>query len=902
MVVSTSNPSGSREDHDTNSASRTDRLFGRMIQAAERGVAGIVRQSSERQKSENVGSAYFQWDQLRHLETCGIEPEDVDVFDLRGETGRADAERPDFEEFLQKVRAGLYGVVIITFTDRMSRNQHDTDRLVEALRDVNGMLVVNGRIYDPTDPGHRLILGILAQIAQHDNEMRVLRSLTSKAALAHRLELAIPLPTGLVWASPENPAYMDALQREGMEDLVSEEALAAHQAITTIDQRPHYVLPFPDQEVQRALDLLPKWLLETRHLGEVIRRIEAGDGDWPRAGRFPRYQSRRYDPGYVDRCRAEGTLWRKIVGRKDGKDHHARGMLREYLASPALYGTYAYRCDGLASISRAAAEISEAVEVEDAFPGLYDRDLREELQSVLNEALKFQQMGSYDGPRHHAVPIVRCASFLPDGSHCELKKSAVYRIRNRGRFRYRNPACRERGHSSDCADQLDDVVIALVKDAYSEEPLEDSLRRVRQSRSRTDQERNRLQRKLAEAEGRIESAASKAEAARAEEDRTLEKVYDRRVKQHHETIRSTRRELRELEADEGDEDLACGEKDRLLALAGDVPRLLEKVRTLEEDEPARHEGAVRRLLAVLINQVHVRRLGAFCHDVQVEFPSGARRRRLLFSRQIDVPQASLAFAYSRLGERARPKHRDSLEHEREVRRDAEELAEKMNQTAGRQDLRTDWTADRVLAAALAFDDAEEREEPDRAAGTCGVDELAEDLDIEYPRVLGAVLRGELGRASILEGEVRVDPSEEQLHDAFLESIRLDIADEQGWPAEETILVATLREERGCTWSDAKGRAKKSGGLVRDEVGRRWCRRPTEDDGASRVQQRLNDHLPADVEPDEGTWKPLKDVLREYGVHRATAKKYGAVVRPGFGYLGARSVYIWVDADLRAKLS
>lgn len=786
MVAPTTRSSDSPDDTSPNPTTRTGMLMGRMVDAAERGVALIIRQSSARQKTGNVGSGYFQWDQIRHLEACGIEEDDVDVIDLRGETGRADADRPGFEKFLEKVRAGLYGVVIVTFADRASRNQRDTDRLVEALREVSGMLVVNGRIYDPTDPGHRLILGILAQIAQHDNEMRVLRSLTSKAALAHRLALRIPLPTGLVWASPEDPSYMDALRREGMEDAVDEEALAEHQAVATVEGRRHYILPFPDQEVQQALRLVPRWLLETRNLGEVLRRIEAGEGGWPMAGRFPRYESRRYDPVYLERCRADGTLWQRIVGREDGKDDQARGKLREFLTSPALYGIYAYRCDGLTSISRTAAEISEPVLVEDAFPGLYDSDLRDEVQAVLSEAVDFRQMGNYDGPRHHALPVVRCGSFLPDGSRCGLKKSAVYRIRNRGRFRYRRPGCRERGHRSDCADLLDDVVLDAVSEAYSEAALEESLRRVRQSGSRTDLERGRLRRKLAEAEGRIESAAAKAETARSEGDRTLEKVYDRRVKQHHETLRSTKRKLRELAAAEGDEDVSGAEKNRLLALAQDVPRLLKMVRTLEATEPVRHEGAVRRLLAVLVNQVHVRRLGAFCHDVAVEFPSGAKRRRVLFSRRLNVPQASLVFAYSRMGDTARAEYRDSLDRERKVGEQAEQVATRMNEAAGPRNLRTEWTAERVLAAALAFAETGEPLEPDAKGNTHAVDDVSAEVELPRKRVLGAVLRGELGRARIVGGEVRVSPSEQQLLDTFPESARVYVATERGWPVEDTL--------------------------------------------------------------------------------------------------------------------
>ena len=876
-------------------------LVDRTIEAAERGVLVIVRQSSKPQKTGNIGSGYFQLDQLQHLKMYGIDPEVADVCDLRGETGRGDAERPGFEEHLDKIRAGLYGLVIATLTDRMARNQRDIDRLVDALREVDGMLIVNGRIYDPTDPNHRLILGILAQIAQHDNEMRVLRSLSSKSALAHRMELAVPLPTGLVWASPEDPAFLDALRREGLESCVEEQSLAVHKAIARCKGEHLYALPFPDAEVQQALRLLLEWLLETRHLGKVLERIERGDGGWPRPGCFPIYRSRRYDPSKIDTSRKKGDLWKRIVGRTDGRDELARGTLRDYLSSPALYGIYAFQCPGLASISRHAAQISQPVCVEGAFPGLYELDVRDEVEEILGEALDFRIMGSYDGPRHHALVSVRCASFLPDGTRCGLRKSALYRPRNRGRHRYKHPACLERGHHSDCADQLDQLVVDLVKEAYAGDALDESLRRVRQSRSQTDKHRSRLQGQLDEAEARLQAAAAKAETARSEGDRTLERVFDQRVKEHHETMRRTRRRLQELEAAEGDASVSRREKKRLLDLAADVPKLIDLVGRLEVGDSHRHEGAMRRLMKVLVTQVHVRRLGAFCHEVQVEFPSGARRRRLLFTRRIDVPQAALAYAHLALGERAKPEYRNSLEREREVHREAAVIARRMNTSIGRANLRTEWTGERVLTAALAFGEDGAPAQPRPCGRVVTVTELSDELELDRMRVLGAALRGELGRAFILDGEFHLMPSDRHLHKAFPESVRIELASKRGWPIEETVLVATLHAEEECAWSDAKRHARRSGGIVRDAAGRRWCRRPAREGEKSMLQRTLDRHLPADTNPDDGRWMPLKDVLRQFDIHRATAKKYGLVVRPGFGYLGERSVYIRVDEDFRARL-
>lgn len=901
MSTSSSISAKTEQTDKSRRANPAGRLAGRLVEVADRGVALLVRQSSKTQKTGNIGSGYFQFDQLHHLKLYGIDPERADVFDLRGETGRANAKRPDFRDFLEKIRAGLYGVVIATLTDRVARNKSDLDEVVQALANVDGMLVVNGRIYDPTDPGHRLILGILAQIARHDNEMRVLRSLTSKVALSRRLELVIPLPTGLVWASPQDPTFLEALRREGLESCVEEKALGSHKAVARRKDGNLYILPFPDEEVQRALRLLLEWLLETRDLGTVLDRIEKGEDGWPRAGCFPIYQSRRYDASKIERCRQSDGLWKRIVGREDGRNELARGTLRDFLSSPALYGTYAYECEGLSSISRHAAEISKPVSVEEAFPGIYDPDVREQVEQVLAEAVSFRIRGTYDGPRNHALPIVRCASFLPDGSRCGLRKSAVYRSRDRGRHRYQRPACGERGHQSDCVDRLDQLVIDLVKDAYSVTSLEESLARVRQSRSRTEEQRRRLQRALEGAEARLRAAAGKAESARTEGDRTLEQVFDRRVKEHHETLRGTRRALLELDASDGEASVSRRERKRLLALAADVPRLIDLISSLEKADGGRLEGAMRRLLKVLISRVHVRRLGAFCYGVQVEFPSGITRGQVLFSRRIAVPQAALAYAYVALGDKAGPTYRSSLEREQQVRDEAEEIARCMNEVTGRGNLPTEWTAERVLTAALAFDAAGKPAGQHTNGCHVDIEQLAGKLELDADRVLGAALRGELGAAQVCDGQLQLMPSESHLHKAFPDSARIQIASRQGWPIEKTILLASLREEDDCGWEEAEQQANKAGGIVRDAAGRRWCRRPAEQGERSILERALDRHRPAQCGPGDGEWLPLKEVLRRFRVYPATAKKHGVVVRPGFGYLGSRSIYIWVDDAFRSRL-
>ena len=46
---------------------------------------------------------------------------------------------------------------------------------------------------------------------------------------------------------------------------------------------------------------------------------------------------------------------------------------------------------------------------------------------------------------------------------------------------------------------------------------------------------------------------------------------------------------------------------------------------------------------------------------------------------------------------------------------------------------------------------------------------------------------------------------------------------------------------------------------------------------------------------EGRWVELRDALKTFaGVHRQTLLKRLPVARPGYGYLGSRSTYVWVE--------
>lgn len=307
-------------------------LYDRILEAITRGVVGFFRQSTMLQARRNFGSQRVQEDQLKHLIPFGVKPSEVTVILAYGESGKAGVVRKKFRQLVAMVAAGQVGLIILARYDRLSRNTTDSVELYDLMKEQNVLLMVDGRIYDPRDPHDEFVLGLYAQFAQFENRARARYSAVSRFASAKRNSARIPLPTGLVWANPADPAYRAAAEAAGIADRLDD--LSAHNAKSQVDDKTYYVLPFPDREVLAAVKLCVEWLIETGSRRAVVERVEAGYEGWPigRAGKLPvRPAKGRYEPG-------ERVKWVRVTDDR----------LYEWLRFPALYGTYYYRAESLA--------------------------------------------------------------------------------------------------------------------------------------------------------------------------------------------------------------------------------------------------------------------------------------------------------------------------------------------------------------------------------------------------------------------------------------------------------------------------------------------------------------------------------------------------------------------------
>jgi hypothetical protein len=199
------------------------------------------------------------------------------------------------------------------------------------------LIMVDRRIYDPRDAGDKLVLGMYSEFAEYENRARARWTAMARLAKARTLSARVPLPSGLVWVSPDDAAYPDYLERlrEAAPPALYERVtdLMQHRTGIRKGEMRQYIMPYPDRDVITAVTLSVEWLLETGSIRRLVKRIGSGDPGWPAThrGEMPVIRGAgQYGP----RCT---VTWEKAT----------RDRMYEFLQSPALYGIYVYEARSL---------------------------------------------------------------------------------------------------------------------------------------------------------------------------------------------------------------------------------------------------------------------------------------------------------------------------------------------------------------------------------------------------------------------------------------------------------------------------------------------------------------------------------------------------------------------------
>src|SRR5690349_2529501 len=118
------------------------------------------------------------------------------IDDDLGLSGASSDNRAGFQRLVAAIGMGEVGIVLVTEVSRLSRLNSDWHRVIELCAVFRTLIADEDGVYDPQNPGDRLLLGVKGTLFAA--ELHVLRARTHGALMskAERGELAVALPVG----------------------------------------------------------------------------------------------------------------------------------------------------------------------------------------------------------------------------------------------------------------------------------------------------------------------------------------------------------------------------------------------------------------------------------------------------------------------------------------------------------------------------------------------------------------------------------------------------------------------------------------------------------------------------------------------------------------------------------
>lgn len=726
------------------------------MECAHGGVSALIRVSGHWRDDgdRSRGSVAFQRAQLKHVRRWGIDPESVRIFEFLGHSAQRDAHRTHVRELLEHVRSGQTKMLMLGWTSRLARGSDGTlEMLFEALKEARGGIFVQGRFLDLLDyeDAHRLREQILA--AERENDERARLAALGRYELAKDQRLLVPLPTGLVWADPDDLSFRMAVESAGLEGKISPEALTRHTAWVERDGRRFYVFPDPREKCWRAVEYILNAVRSTRSItGALEAVLHASADDYPRPGYLPTVRRAAF--------KSEGIEWKRIRGRADGRDDAPFARIRDMVHSPALYGVYSYVPRKLLPIAHILPEGVQEVWIPGAFPGLVPVEAYEStIRAVRDPERRNIRRNPNVGARRNLVARVHCSFPLPSGKPCGLAHVATNPSPSGGHT-YVCSACSKRGHAGIFPGSIDDAIQQIVLHSFNEDQAEREFQITLEKGSELDAELQKAQAELADAFDLKEYAKNQAHGASGRSDTKSELDWLATHRKALESISGHERRVSDLKhRKEQVEQMGERERGAILALANDFPSLLQAARL--------HDGLGRMLLDPLIEQVRVRRLGTGIQWVEATFPGGSTSGRIhLSSNCVPATPFMRAVAHTVLKPFLSPESRATPDGEKAALGEANALASKWNSLLGARPGGARWDAEDVLSVAYQFDRTVDIITGDSARS---LRECAKAWGRSPREVEVAALRGRLGPPAVIgPGDLRISPPAGAVEAAFPE--------------------------------------------------------------------------------------------------------------------------------------
>jgi DNA invertase Pin-like site-specific DNA recombinase len=168
-----------------------------------------VRQSTLVQVRDHTESTTRQYGLAQVAVRLGWAPDEVVVVDADlGLSGRFGSQREGFRELISRVCLGEVGAVFGLEVSRLARSSAEFARLLELARLTDTLLVDGDGVYDLADVNDRLLLGLKGTMSEAELHLLTGRLHGAKLAAAARGQLRFPLPVGYVY-DPDGACVID---------------------------------------------------------------------------------------------------------------------------------------------------------------------------------------------------------------------------------------------------------------------------------------------------------------------------------------------------------------------------------------------------------------------------------------------------------------------------------------------------------------------------------------------------------------------------------------------------------------------------------------------------------------------------------------------------------------------
>ena len=168
-----------------------------------------VRQSTLYQVANNTESTRRQYDLRGRAIALGWPAGHVVTIDVdQGHSGASAVGREGFQHLVAEVSLGKAGIVLGLECSRLARNNADWHQLLQICAFNNTLILDEDGLYDPCNFNDRLLLGLKGTMSEAELFLIRARLRGGILAKARRGELALPLPSGLVY-DPAGQVVLD---------------------------------------------------------------------------------------------------------------------------------------------------------------------------------------------------------------------------------------------------------------------------------------------------------------------------------------------------------------------------------------------------------------------------------------------------------------------------------------------------------------------------------------------------------------------------------------------------------------------------------------------------------------------------------------------------------------------